>query len=69
MKISRLIKELSALKRQHGDIEVTCSATTDGDSKDPYPALTGGVFESTAEHLKVLEPEGKWKEKRVRIFW
>lgn len=69
MKIDRLIKELEQIQRKHGNIEVTCTASTDGDSKSPHPQMTGGNFESTVENLHVQEPSEKWDEKRLRLYW
>lgn len=70
MKIQRLIEELQKIKKEHGDIEVTCTASTDGDSKAPHPQMTGGCFESTVEHLVVNTDDSRWNHgKRVRLYW
>lgn len=70
MKISALIEQLERIEREHGDIEVTCTASTDGDSKDPYPQINGGCFESTVENLEVRDCDERWKHgKRVRVYW
>jgi hypothetical protein len=70
MKISRLIEELKRIEREHGDIEVTCTASTDGDSKSLHPQITGGCFESTVNTLTVKDKDERWKHgKRVRLYW
>jgi len=70
MKISKLIERLKFIQQEHGDIDVTCTASTDGDSKDPHPQMTGGCFESTVENLVVQEQNEKWNHgKRVRLYW
>jgi hypothetical protein len=74
MKISKMIEELNRLKKEHGDIECTCTHSTIPDDGDK-------VFEATVEHLivhdrgsRVREPwlkpltEEEKKEKYVR-FW
>lgn len=62
------MEQLAEIKERHGDIEVTCTATTD--SEKEVPELQGGPFESTAENLVVKEADEKWKHgKRVRIYW
>jgi len=69
MKISRLIEELERIERKHGDIEVTCTASTDSDSKAAHPQISGGCFESTVENLQIQEPSEKWNEARLRLYW
>lgn len=69
MKISDLIEQLKRAKKEHGDIQVTCTASTDGDSCQPRPQITGGCFESTVENLRIQKPSEKWKEARVRLYW
>jgi len=69
MKISKLIKDLQRTKKEYGDIQVTCTASTDGDSCEPHPQLTGGCFESTVENLFIQQPTEKWEETRVRLYW
>lgn len=70
MQINDLIQKLQEIQREHGNIEVTCTATTDGDSTDPTPQITGGAFESSVENLQIVEGTNKWNHgKRVRIGW
>ena len=69
MKISDLIEQLKRTKKEHGDIEVTCTASTDRESEDRHPQMTGGPFESTVENLRIQQPSERWKEKRVRLYW
>jgi hypothetical protein len=70
MKVSDLIEQLECIERKHGDIEVTCTASTDGDSESSHPQMTGGCFESTVENLIVRDQDDKWKHgKRVRLYW
>ena len=69
MIISELIKQLERAKEKNGDIEVTCTASTNGDSKDLHPQLSGGCFESTVENLQIQKPTEAWSEKRLRLYW
>lgn len=69
MRISKLIEQLVRVKEKHGDIEVTCTASTDPEETSGHPQLTGGPFESTVESLHIQNPSEQWKEKRVRLYW
>ena len=50
MRIDDLIAELEEVKKRHGNIEVTCTASTlpEGDTN-----MGANVFESTVENLQV----------------
>lgn len=73
MKISELIRQLQSIKKEHGEIEVTCTAAmvsdgysfTTGDTNSKFP----DVIESTVENLLVQEPSGKFSKKRVRVYF
>jgi hypothetical protein len=69
MKISQLIKELSAQQKEHGDIEVVMQATllSDGFSASGCANPNfADVFESTVETLRV---KGNGGGKSLRIYW
>lgn len=51
MKISQLIEELSHIKSEHGDIEVTCTATSQNDC--PNDATYPNIFETTVSNLEI----------------
>lgn len=63
MKISRLIKELQAIKKKEGDIEVTCTGSTIPDRKE----WDTDVFESTVENL-IVNRKHPAHGKAVRIW-
>lgn len=57
MRINQLIKELREIRKQYGDVEVTCTGTSlnDGLSTSfPAPGIPD-VFETTVENLIVTE--------------
>lgn len=62
MKISELIEQLESAMREHGDVQVTCTAALQDDDKGPIP----NVFESTIETLAVRE--GGSLGTRVRLY-
>ncbi len=66
MKISELIKDLKYIKAKHGDIEVTCTAST---LKDGHGGLVPDVYESTVENLIVIDNDTSSIGKRVRIYF
>jgi len=66
MKIDQMIKELREIRKQHGNIEVTCTGTTIPD--DP-PMMIGipNVYETTADKL-IVEENHRLHGKAVRIY-
>ena len=63
MKISQLIARLQELKKQEGNIEVTCTGSNlNDDHGGPIP----DVFETTVENLVVRD--GGNLGKRVRLY-
>jgi hypothetical protein len=51
MKIDKLIEELKRVRKEEGNIEVTCTGST---LRDSLPGqLPGDVFETTVENLIV----------------
>lgn len=68
MKISKLIADLQAVRRQHGDIEVTCTGTTLREDEARSPGgLPSDVFETTVETLIVNESHPR-HGKAVRLY-
>ena len=63
MKISELIKELQRIKKNNGNIEVTCTASL---LRDGHGGLIPDVFESTVENL-IISTDDNFK-KHVRIY-
>lgn len=69
MKISTIIKQLSEIKKVHGDIEGTCTGSLEPISLDASTAaISGKPFESTIENFEVKEASEK-PPKRVMILW
>lgn len=69
MKISDLIRELSVIKSNQGDLEVTCTASLLNDGFAEKNSPVPDVFESTVETLLVKSPEeGSFGQKRVRLY-
>lgn len=66
MKISRLIEELEDTMKREGDIQVTCTHSTD--AEQPTPQLNGGPYETTVENLVIQKPTKEWDAKRVRLY-
>jgi hypothetical protein len=67
MKISKVIQRLKQIQSEHGDIEVTCTASLEPDSTN---GLDGKPYESTVENFIIKdEPVGNLKDKRVRLYF
>jgi len=80
MRISAIIAELKSLKKEHGDIEVTCTGSMlqDGFSmanvnfvrshgREPKHPLPADVFETTVENFEVHEHPTIGKCVRVHL--
>lgn len=63
MKASELIKNLQRIKKQYGDIEVTCTASL---LRDGHGGALPDVFESTVENL-IVNTDDKFGT-HVRIY-
>lgn len=63
MKISQLVETLKGMQARHGDIEVTCTAST---LEDNHGGAIPDVYESTVETLVVYN-EGDMGP-RVRLY-
>ena len=71
MRISALIEQLERVKRDAGDIEVTCTAA--GPDCSPATAIPK-VYESTVEDLRVITERTTPSRSgnlgtRVRLWW
>lgn len=64
MRISELIANLEKIKKDNGDIEVTCTASL---LRDGHGGVIPDIFESTVENL-ILREDGKLG-RRVRIYF
>jgi hypothetical protein len=67
MKIDQVIEELRSVRKEHGNIEVTCTGST---LPDQDPNMTCGVpnvFETTVETVRVNEQHSR-HGKAVRLW-
>lgn len=66
MKISRLIEQLEKVKSQHGDVEVTMTATLWPEGS----TVNDEAFESTVETVRIVDADnGVFKGKRLKLYW
>ena len=62
MKITELIRSLEKVKKEHGDIEVTCTHALNRSNEGAWDA---DVYETTVENLEVHEHKNIGKCVRV----
>lgn len=56
MLLSRAVKEMRAILKQHGDMEFTCTGSTKPDGYEvprPWSSMHADVFETTVENFIV----------------
>lgn len=69
MKIDKVIEELKRVKKEHGNIEVTCTGSTlpDDNGNSFGLPVRGDVFETTVENL-IVNTKHPRHGKAVRLW-
>jgi hypothetical protein len=67
MKIDQLIEELRRVRKEHGNIEVTCTGSTLPDQDSNMTCGVPNVFETTVETVRVNEQHPR-HGKAVRLW-
>lgn len=60
MKITELIEQLTALKAQHGDVEVYLSATGESDDGHDYPLKSWDFEYAEGIKAETFKPRGEY---------